>query len=128
FLGVRSALGRRAPIARAVAQADEAKQAEVQQEIAQLEERAAAGEADAQFRLGQVFRKGRQAEQDLVRAFQLIYDASQQDHMRAQYVLGLMLIRGEGCEEDVDLGVSFVLMAAEARSRRRRTSSRGPIG
>ncbi|CAJ1426039.1 unnamed protein product [Effrenium voratum] len=47
FLGVRSALGRRAPIARAVAQADEAKQAEVQQEIAQLEERAAAGEADA---------------------------------------------------------------------------------
>lgn len=71
--------------------------------------------------------------------FQLIFDAAQQDHVRAEYVLGrspqigknctlplwrcgesvfsfllrTMLIRAEGCEEDVDTGVNFVLMAAE---------------
>ena len=39
-------------------------------------------------RLGQVYRKGRWVEKDLRKAFQLILDAAQQEHVRAEHVLG----------------------------------------
>ncbi|CAE7317929.1 ybeQ [Symbiodinium natans] len=83
------------------------------EELAELEERAARDDADAQFRLGQLLRKGRVVEKDMVRAFQLVLSAAEQEHVRAQYLIGLMLIRGEGCEIDEETGVNFVLMAAE---------------
>eukprot|EP00435_Cladocopium_sp_Y103_P016727 s1312_g4.t1 len=87
--------------------------AQAKKEIAELEELVKANDADAQFRLGQVYRKGRFVEQDFTRAFELIFDAAQQEHVRAEHLLGMMLIRGEGCEKDEDTGCNFVLMAAE---------------
>eukprot|EP00913_Durusdinium_trenchii_P019432 g18270.t1 len=90
-------------------------------EIAELEELAAKEDANAQFRLGQVLRKGRFVEQDLIRAFQLIFDAAQQDHAASEHVpaqlkLGEMLLKGEGVKRNETLAARYFMLAAKEGS------------
>lgn len=79
---------------RRAVQAVDADPPSILQEVAELEERANEGDPDAQFRLGQLLRKGGVVEKDVVRAFSLVLEAAEKEHVRAQYLIGLMLVRG----------------------------------
>ncbi len=60
------------------------------------QERARAGDADAQFRLGQALRKGQGIAMDPVAAATWLREAADQGHADAQNALGEMYERGEG--------------------------------
>eukprot|EP00933_Yihiella_yeosuensis_P034541 TRINITY_DN28015_c0_g1_i1.p1 TRINITY_DN28015_c0_g1~~TRINITY_DN28015_c0_g1_i1.p1 ORF type:complete len:406 (+),score=71.90 TRINITY_DN28015_c0_g1_i1:46-1263(+) len=84
-----------------------------QEQISELEELAAKNDADAKFKLAKVYRSGRFVEKDLYRAYDLALEAAQQDHVRAQHLTGVLLIKGEGCEADEETGLYFLRAAAE---------------
>src|SRR5574344_341256 len=71
------------------------------------------GEADAQFRLGVLFDKGRGVVQDDDQALQWFRRAAQQGHAKAQYNLAVMLDAGRGTAPDDAQAAQWYLRAAE---------------
>ena len=78
-----------------------------------LERMAKAGDADAQYQLGSLYRSGRGVPQDDALAFEWMKAAAEQGHVRAQFNLGSMYLTGRGVARDL-----FRLRASTAAGRR----------
>ena len=70
------------------------------QEIARLEERALAGDAQAQFDLGKCYASGSGVEADAAAAVYWYAQAAGQGHADAQNNLGICLYNGDGTEQN----------------------------
>lgn len=79
-----------------------------------LQEAAALGEPQAQFRLARLLATGDGIEQDDRRAFDHYQRAADQGHLFALTFLGLCLQRGTGTAQDLARGVACFTRAAEA--------------
>ena len=64
--------------------------------LSACQQAAQAGDAQAQYELGEFFYQGTSGERDLAQALSYFEQASLQGHAQAQYQLGLMFSRGEG--------------------------------
>lgn len=106
-------LRRSAAVADAPAQ-DASLAEQTDDEMAELDRLAAAGDPDAQYRWAKELRRGRRVPQDLDRAFQIILEAADQEHVKAQNMAGLMLVKGEGTDADPEVGLFYLSRAAEA--------------
>ena len=72
------------------------------EQAAELAQAAAAGSADAQFTLGDMYQDGRGGcEQDLSRAARLFESAAEQGHVAALFALGAMHAKGQGTPQDL---------------------------
>ncbi len=69
---------------------------ELQQALANCQQAAQSGDAQAQYELGEFYYDGKNAPQDLNKALNYFEQASLQGHAEAQYRLGSMFFRGEG--------------------------------
>ena len=81
--------------------------------IEALRTRANAGDADAQFNLGVMYRTGEGVPQDAVEAVAWTRQAAEQGHAGAQYNLGVMYSYGEGVPQDDVEAVAWYRQAAE---------------
>ena len=68
------------------------------QEFSELLRLAHLGNADSQFRVGEIYRKGEGIEKDSKEAAKWLLKASEQGNPQAQYRFGRMLHSGEGVE------------------------------
>jgi len=66
-----------------------------------LEKAAAQGHADAQYKLGVMYREGRSFQKNPEQAHELIMKAADQGHTCAQYLLGVMYQEGEASPADL---------------------------
>ena len=83
---------------------------------ADLIKRAAeAGDAKAQFALGQLLEGGDGLPKDIVAAAHWFEQSARQGYAYAQWVHGLNLFSGYGIERDTALGIEFIRRAAEGR-------------
>ena len=75
---------------------------------------AEAGNAEAKYLLGTMYRKGLGVEEDEFEAFKWIKAAAVDGVVDAQFQLGLMYYDGEGTTEDGDAAMNWVSLAANA--------------
>ncbi|MFC1835774.1 ankyrin repeat domain-containing protein [Thermodesulfobacteriota bacterium] len=68
--------------------------------IQKIKEKARGGDADAQYKLGQKYQKGRGVKKDAEKAVKWYGKAARQGHAKAQYELGLKYYKGTGVEKD----------------------------
>jgi len=69
--------------------------------IDKLVDKAAGGDANAAFQLGEFFRKGDEVERDYRTAFKWYSKAAESRHARAHFVLGGMFEKGEGLKPNL---------------------------
>ena len=69
-------------------------------DIAALEKKAKAGDAEAQYRVGEIYYEAREVKQDLPVAKRLIELAAAQGNAKAQYRMASMYFTGEGVKRD----------------------------
>jgi len=79
----------------------------------QYEITAELGNADAQYKLGTMYHKGVEYDQDYENAVKWYTSAAKQGHVRAQYTLGWMYHKGEGVPQDYGVAVKWYTLAAE---------------
>lgn len=77
---------------------------------------AAEGEPNAQYHLAVMYAEGQGVEKDLVKAAQLLREASDQNQADAQLMLGLFNIYGDGVPVNPEKGAELITKAAEARN------------
>jgi TPR repeat protein len=75
---------------------------------------AEAGDAEAQFRLGTLYRLGQGLPEDRTAAGRWYLEAAQQGHPMAMYYLGFMYLRGRGVAKDKDLARACVWFSLAA--------------
>jgi Domain of unknown function (DUF4384)/Sel1 repeat len=78
-----------------------------------LEQRAAAGDAEALFELADLYERAEQVEQDLALAVQLLQAAAERGHAKAQYRLGLARAAGVGTARDPVQSYVWLTLAAK---------------
>ncbi len=83
-----------------------------EEEFAQEQQKAMAGNADAQLRLGQMYFRGEGVPKDAAKAVEWFQKAAAQGNAGAQYVIGLMYGRGEGVSKDFVLAYAWLNLAA----------------
>ena len=91
------------------------KSAEVEtpeKKLADLMKRAERGEAEAQFNLGQMYRKGEGVPMDAAKAVEWFQKAAEQGNADAQSNLGSMYDEGEGVSKDAAKAVEWWQKAA----------------
>jgi TPR repeat protein len=76
--------------------------------------RAAAGDAEAQYRMGMMARFGWGIEKDAAAAVRWLGEAAKQGHAQAQAELGTMYRLGRGVPEDAKLAAQWLTAAATA--------------
>ncbi len=76
-------------------------------DLAALRKQAAAGNAAAQYQLGELFYEAREVERDLDAARRWATQAAEQGHARAQYRLASMQLLGEGGPRDAKAGLEL---------------------
>jgi uncharacterized protein len=81
--------------------------------IAALRVKANAGDADAQWNLGVMYRIGSGVPQDYAQSVAWYRKAADQGHTFAQWILGLMYDRGEGVPQDYGQSVAWFRKAAD---------------
>ncbi len=69
-------------------------------DISDLKARAEAGDAAAQYELGEVYRRGKEVTQDFSEAMKWYRQAAEQGYARAAIKLGGMYLRGDGVPKD----------------------------
>jgi TPR repeat protein len=79
----------------------------------ELVKRAEAGDADAQFNLGEAYAKGEGAHVDIVELMKWYRLAADQNHAKAQYMLGVLYAYGLGVPEDQAEAAKWYRLAAE---------------
>ena len=82
-------------------------------ESAEEQTKAQAGDTEAQFVLGDMYRNGRGVKQDFKEAVKWFRKASEQGYAEAQYDLGLMYYFGRGVERDIQESKTWMRKAAE---------------
>lgn len=85
-----------------------------QEAVALLREAAEAGNAVAQYYLGNAFYSGHGVEEDKAEALSLFRKAAESGLREAQYNYAVMLSKGEGCEKDQEEAIRWFRKAAEA--------------
>jgi TPR repeat protein len=82
-------------------------------DIKALRQKAEAGDADAQYRVGFMYSQGNGVPQDYEQAVAWYRKAAEQGHAEAQGSLGSMYISGHGVPQDPALAVAWTRKAAE---------------
>ena len=80
--------------------------------IDELQKRAEAGEAEAQFKLAKAYRNGKGIGKDVTKALAWFEKAAAQGHAKAQASLGKMYLDGEGLVVDGNKAVEWLGKAA----------------
>lgn len=80
--------------------------------LMQLQKLADSGDADAQFNLGMMYRKGEGVPKDDAKAMELYQKAAAQGHAKAQYGLGWVYSYGLGVSKDAAKAVEWYQKAA----------------
>lgn len=80
--------------------------------LAACQQAAQAGDAQAQYELGEFYYDGKHAPRDLTQALNYFEKASLQGHAQAQYQLGLMFFKGEGVQANNIQAYIVLKMAA----------------
>lgn len=80
--------------------------------LAACQKMAKAGDAQAQYELGEFYYDGKNTPRDLTQALNYFEQASLQGHAQAQYRLGLMFYRGEGVQANNIQAYIVLKMAA----------------
>ena len=75
------------------------------------------GDAEAQYEIGMMYRKGEGVEADLKEAFKWTRKAAEQDQPLAQYELGWMYDYGEGVEKDIVMAYVWFYIAPDVQSK-----------
>lgn len=83
------------------------------QALRELRLKAGAGDADAQLKIGSVFFKGHELDQDYAEAAKWFKLAAQQGLAEAQYNLGMMYATGRGVPQDFAAAASWYRLAAD---------------
>lgn len=83
-------------------------------DTAELEEKAAAGDADSLFTLGVMYYFGYNVPKDLDKSLQFYNEAADKNHAAAQYNLGMMYLSGEGVKSDPEKAAGYLQRAAES--------------
>lgn len=86
---------------------------EENKQLSELRVRAENGDAEAQFKLGHMYLKGRNVEQDLSEAFKWTHKAAQQGYVSAQNNLGVMYAKGLGVEQNYVWAYAWLIIATE---------------
>ena len=76
-------------------------------DISDLQARAEAGDAEAQFNLAEAYRRGEEVTRDFAEAIKWYRKATEQGHARSANRLGGMYLRGEGVPKDRDEAVRW---------------------
>ena len=84
-----------------------------EEQAAKAKTKAQAGDTEAQFVLGDMYRNGRGVKQDFKEAVKWFRKASEQGYAEAQYDLGLMYYFGRGVERDIQESKTWMRKAAE---------------
>ena len=80
--------------------------------LAELQKKADAGDADAQFKLGLIYGKGDGVPKDAAKAAEWMQKAAAQGNADAQNTLGLIYVIGEGVQKDAAKAVEWWQKAA----------------
>ena len=83
------------------------------EDVDQLFDSAKSGDANAQFRLHELYMQGLSVEQDYVAALEWVRKSAAQGHTLAEFNLGLMYAHGLGVEQDFKEAVAWFRRAAE---------------
>ena len=78
-----------------------------------LRQKAEKGNAEAQFKLGMMYRYDEEAFHDDAEALKWLLQAAEQDYAEAQFHLGLMYQSGKGIEQDNAEAMKWIRKAAE---------------
>jgi TPR repeat protein len=85
---------------------------------ADLEAKAKAGDASAQFELGAVYHDGTGEEKDFKKAIEWFTKAANQGDVRAQFNIGVMYYMGESVKQDFDIARGWFEKAAAKNNAR----------
>lgn len=83
------------------------------EDISYLKKRAKAGDAAAQYELGEVYRRGKEVTQDFGEAMKWYRQAAEQGFAEAQYNFGVMYYNGQGMPKDSAKAREWFREAAE---------------
>ncbi|MCX7192811.1 MAG: SPOR domain-containing protein [Proteobacteria bacterium] len=98
--------------ARADFEQDLAATAQINTALRELRARAAAGDADAQLKMGGIFFKGREVEQDYAESEKWFRLAARQGLPQAQFNLGMLYDTGQGVSQDHTEAAKWYRLAA----------------
>lgn len=84
--------------------------------LSEIQQRAAAGDAEAQFELGQAYEQGKAVAQDDEKAVEWFRKAADQGNAKAQNSLGVMYALGHGVTRDREEAVRWYKKAAKSGS------------
>ena len=82
------------------------------QTINELLPKANAGDAQAQFKMGEIYYLGLKVNEDYGKAYRWFIKAARQGHAAAQYYVGLCYQNGEGISQDDDMAVYWFRKSA----------------
>ena len=88
----------------------------------ELSESAAAGDAQAQFTLGEMYFTGDEIDYDYEQAVFYFKEAAKQKHADAMYYLGVCYVEGKGVDKNENTGSGFIRQAAKLGSKLAQTA------
>ncbi|MGR8950076.1 MAG: tetratricopeptide repeat protein, partial [Gammaproteobacteria bacterium] len=86
-----------------------------------LVQQASAGDAAAQYQLGEHFRIRAAVDVDLEQAFAWYERAAKQRHLDAQYRVGVMQLQGSGAHKNLESALDWLTQAAEQNHSKSQT-------
>ena len=86
-----------------------------------LIQEAASGEVEAQYQLGEHFRNRAAIDIDLEQAFAWYERAARQDHLDAQYRVGVLQLHGTGAHKNPAAAIEWLSKAAEQNHNKAQT-------
>ena len=92
------------------------------QRFDELTESAAAGDAQAQFTLGEMYFSGDEIDYDYDQAVFYFKEAAKQKHADAMYYLGVCYVEGKGLDKNENTGNGFIRQAAKLGSKLAQTA------
>jgi len=81
--------------------------------VARYHKLAEQGDAEAQFRLGDLYHSGMDVPQDATEAAKWFRKAAEQGHAEAQLTLGMLYLYGRGLPEDKEEAIEWIRKSAE---------------
>ena len=78
-----------------------------------IQQRAVAGDSQAMYELGILYREGNGVPKDKLTSFKWLWNAAQKGHPDAQYSVGYYYVRGEAVDQSSTVGAEWVMKAAQ---------------
>jgi hypothetical protein len=73
------------------------------------------GDPQAQYKIGEMYEKGKGAVRDRAKAFEWYTKAAEQGHTKAAYKLGYLYLKGRGTERNYDRALTWLKRASEKK-------------